>query len=237
MLETRTIHTGLYSNRADELIREIVADLQDHYIGAKKTKKMASLLNSEVQRGTDNEILITSAVESRYHYSRNRRLWNGMTDKNVLCYITWLYKLLLIKHAGKDSWKRSCDAVIPMSDNNFKINEVYFIYDMFHQRKNFKRNFPQNYSDNLIGIPLDPVTVEIKNAQAAEIKKIEDELQTKLNTLASQKYNERDAAYKAIEAKYKNLETEAKAEATAKMQKIKDEMASIASLNLLANVG
>ena len=235
MPEKRVIHTGLYSNRADELIREIVNDLRKSYGGAKKTKKISSLFNSEVERGVDNEILITSSIG--YSCYREKRLWNGLTDKQVLCHIIWLYKLLIIKRAGKDSWKRDCAEAIPLSDGDFKICEVYFLYDMFHQRRNFKRNFPQNYSDNLIGIPLDPVTVEIKNAQAAEIKKIEDELQTKLNTLASQKYNERDAAYKAIEAKYKNLETEAKAEATAKIQKIKDEMASIASLNLLANVG
>ena len=235
MSETRTIHTGLYSNRADELIREIITDLQDYYCGAKKTKKMASLLNSEVQRGVDNEVLITSTTE--YRYSRIKRLWNDMSDKNVLCYITWLYKLLIIKRAGKDSWKRGCAATIPLSDSDFKINEVYFVYDMFHQRNNFKRNYPQNYSDNLIGIPLDPITVELKNAQVAEIKKIEAELQQKCDALKNQKYAERDAAYKAIDVKFEKLVAEAETEAAEKIQKLKDEMAGIASLNLLANVG
>jgi hypothetical protein len=107
---------------------------------------------------------------------------------------------------------------------------------MFHQRKNFKRSFPQNYSDKLIGIPLDPITVELKNAQVEEIKKIEAELQQKRDTLKNQKYTERDAAYNVIEAKYSKLITEAEAEAAAKIQKLKDEMDGIASLNLLANV-
>lgn len=235
MSETRTIHTGLYSNRADELIREIITDLQEQYCGAKKTKKMASLRNSVVQRGVDNEILITSTNE--YRWSRTKRLWNDMSDKNVLCYITWLYKLLIIKRAGKDSWKRGCAATIPLSDSNFKISEVYFVYEMFHQRKNFKRNYPQNYSDELIGIPLDPVTVELKNAQLDEIKKIEVELQQKRDALKNQKYAERDAAYKAIDAKFEKLVAEAETEAALKIQKLKDEMAGIASLNLLANVG
>ena len=235
MSETRIVHTGLYSNRADELIREIVTDLQDHYCGAKKTKKMASLFNSAVQRGVDNEILVTSTNE--YRWSRTKRLWNGLTDNQVLRHIIWLYKLLIIKRAGKDSWKRGCAATIPLSDSNFKISEVYFLYDMFHQRNNFKRNFPQNYSDELIGIPLDPITVELKNAQLDEIKKIEVELQQKRDTLKNQKYAERDAAYKAINAKYNQFETKARVEAAEKIQKLKDEMAGIASLNLLANVG
>lgn len=235
MSVTRTIHTGLYSKRAEALIREIIADLQYAYSGAKKTKKMASLFNSKVQLGVDNEILITSTAE--YSWSRIKRLWTGLTDKQVLCHIIWMYKLLIIKRTGKDSWKRGCDTVIPSSDSDFKINEVYFLYDMFHQRNNFKRNYPKNYSDELIGIPLDPITVELKNAQAAEIKKIEDNLQTKLNMLSSQKYTERDAAYKSIDMKYKQLETEAKAEATAKIKQLKDELANITSLNLLANVG
>lgn len=234
MLDTRTVHTGLYSNRADELIREIITDLQNHYCGAKKTKKMASLFNSVVQRSVDNEILITSTTS--YRWSRVKRLWNGLTDNQVLRHIIWMYKLLIIKRTEKNSWKRSCAETIPMSDKDFKISEVYFLYDMFHQRNNFKRNFPQNYSDDIIGIPLDPITVELKNAQAAEIKKIEDELQTKLNTLKNQQHIERDAAYKAIDAKYSKLITEAEAEAAAKIQKLKDEMDSIASLNLLANV-
>lgn len=235
MSETRTIHTGLYSNRADALIKEIITDLQDAYSGAKKTKKMASLFNSEVQRGIDNEILITSTI--RYGYYREKRLWNGLTDKQVLCHIIWLYKLLIIKRAGRDSWKRSCAATIPLSDSDFKISEVYFIYEMFHQRKNFKRNFPKNYSENLIGAPLDPITVELKNAQLDEIKKIEAELQQKRDALKNQKYAERDAAYKAIDAKYTKLFAEVETEMAEKIQKLKDEMASITSLNLLANVG
>jgi hypothetical protein len=235
MSETRTIHTGLYSNRADALIREIITDLQEAYYGAKKTKKMASLFNSEVQRGIDNEILITSTADT--YWGRKKRLWNGLTDKQVLCHIIWLYKLLIIKRAGKDSWKRGCAATIPWSDSDFKISEVYFVYDMFHQRKNFKRNYPQNYSDNLIGIPLDPITIELKNAQLDEIKKIINEKKHKIEELNTQKSRERDAAYKVIDMKYGTLIKEVEDMAATKIKQLKEEMKGIASLNLLANVG
>lgn len=230
--ETRIVHTGLYSNRAEGLIREIVNDLQNSYSGAKKTKKMASLLNSLIQRGIDNEVLITSTSP----YCWSKKLWNGLSDNQVLRHVIWMYKCLIIKRTEKKSWKRNCTAFLdPYTDS--KISEVYFLYDMFHQRKNFKRNYPQNYSDDLIGIPLDPITVELKNAQLEEIKKIETDLQQRRQALSSQKYTEREDAYRAIEAKYKKLLAEVETEAAEKIQKLKDEMAAIASLNILANVG
>lgn len=232
---TRIVHTNLFSARAYLLLGELIADLQNSYSGAKKTKKMASLFNTTVKRGVNNEIIL-EAYSSSWYY-RNTRIWNGMTDNQVLRHVIWLYKLLIIKRAGKDSWKRINDDLIPRSDSDIKIREVYFLYDMFNQRKNFKRNFPQNYSDDIIGIPLDPITVELKNAQLEEIKKIEAELQNTRDALKNQRYVERDAAYKAIEKKFEKLVAEAEAEAAAKIQKLKDEMAGIASLNLLANIG
>jgi hypothetical protein len=213
----------------------IVIDLQNYYSGAKKTKKMASLFNSTIKLGVDNEIILETSTRSYYYNSK--RLWNGLTDKQVLCHIIWMYKLLIIKRAGKTSWKRANNESVPHIGGDFKISEVYFLYDMFHQRKNFKRNYPANYVDELIGIPLDPITVELKNAQAAEIEKIISEKKNKLDELSNQRYRERDEAYKAIEAKYRKLTTEIEEAAQAKIKQLQDEMESISSLNLLANVG
>jgi hypothetical protein len=230
----RIVHTGLYSNRAEELIREIVDDLQNYYCCAKKTKKMASLFNTNVKRGVDNEVILETTSMNRY---RRTRLWNDLSDNQVLRHIVWMYKGLIQYRTEKDSWKRVNNELIPHSDNDFKIREVYFLYDMFHQRKNFKRNYPDNYSNELIGIPLDPITVELKNAQLDEIKKINDELKHKRSELNNQEYVERETAYKAIEAKYLKLTTEIEKAAQAKIKQLQDEMAGIASLNLLANVG
>lgn len=229
----RTIHTGLYSDYAHTLLMGIMTHLKSAFSNAKQTKKTASLLNTVVRRETDNEIVFES-VGSGYNYSYRKKLWNGLTDNQVLRHIVWLYKLQLQKTLGKDAWKRSNLQVIS-DTTNFKLNEVYFLYDMFHQRSNFKRNYPESYSDMLIGMPLDPITVELKNTYNAEIKRIENELQFKLSTLDNRWYDERDAAYKAIKDKYMQLKADAKAEAEANIKKIKDEMNGITSVSLLAD--
>jgi hypothetical protein len=232
---TRIIHTGLFSERAFLLISELISDLQNYYAGAKRTKKMASLFNTTVKHGIDNEIILQA--HSKSYYYRRSRIWNDFTDNQVLRHVIWMYKLLIIKRAGNDSWKRGSTTTILRSDSDFKISEVYFLYDMFHQRNNFKRNYPDNYSDELIGIPLDPITVELKNTQLAEIEKIVNEKKCKIDKLKNQKYNERDEAYRAIEDKYAKLMNEAEAEAEAKIKQLTDELESISSLNLLANIG
>lgn len=232
---TRTIHTGLYSDRAYSIFQYFITYLNNAFCDAKKTTKTASLLNTIVKRAIDNEIVLESTVESYAYRSLKKKLWNGLTDNQVLRHIVWLYKLQLQQISGNDAWKRSnLESVLYTT---FKLNEVYFLYDMFHQRKNFKRNYPESYSDMLIGMPLDPITVELKNTQAEEIAKINAELQNKCDMLRNQKYTERDAAYKAIDVKYEQLVADAKAEAEAKIQQLKDEMKNIESLNLLANVG
>ena len=229
----RTIHTGLYSDHAYSLFKCLIDDLTIAFSNAKRTKKVASLLNTGVRREIDNEIVLESTVSeySSYIGFRNK-LWTGLTDNQVLRHIVWLYKLRLQEKFGKDAWKRSNSQSI--STTGFKVNEVYFLYDMFHQRSNFRRNYPKSYSDTLIGMPLDPITVELKNTCIAEIKKIETELQAKRNALRNQKLRELDEYRKALEAKYLQLENEANIEAEANIQKIKDEMNGIASVGLLA---
>lgn len=231
---TRIIHTGLYTDRAYTLISEIIFELKNQYSGAKKTKKIASLFNTDVERGIDNEIILKSI---KSYYYRHNRLWNGLTDNQVLRHIVWMYKGLIQCRAGSNAWKRGNNENIPCSYKDFKVREVYFLYDMFHQRKNFKRNYPKNYFDELIGIPLDPITVEVKNAQIAEIEKIKNETAAKLEELKNQKYRECEEANKVIDEKYTKLINEASAETDAKIKQLKDEMKGIASLNLLANAG
>lgn len=229
---TRTIHTGLYSDNAYSLFKYLIDDLTIAFSNAKRTKKVASLLNTRVRREIDNEIVLESTVSEYSYFGSRNKLWNGLTDNQVLRHIVWLYKLQLQKEFGKDAWKRSNSQSI--STTAFKVNEVYFLYDMFHQRSNFRRNYPKSYSDTLIGMPLDPITVELKNTCIAEIKKIEAELQAKRNELRNQKLRELDEYRKALEAKYLQLEDEADIEAKVKIQKIKDEMNGIASVGLLA---
>jgi hypothetical protein len=232
---TRTIHTGLYTDRAHSLIGEIISDLKNWYSGAKKTKKIASLFNTNIKRGIDNEIILETTTQSYYY--RNTRLWNGLTDNQVLRHIVWMYKGLIQQRAGSNAWKRENNGNVPHFYYDVKIREVYFLYDMFHQRNNFKRNYPDNYSDELIGIPLDPITVELKNAQLAEIENIKNEKERKLKELNTQKSRERDAAYKVIDMKYGTLIKEVEDMAATKIKQLKEEMKGIASLNLLANVG
>lgn len=229
---TRTIHTSLYSDHAYSMFQYFITYLTNAFCRAKKTTKTASLLNTVVKRAIDNEIVLESTVDCYSYRSLKKKLWNDLTDNQVLRHIVWLYKLQFQRISGNDAWKRS--NLQSVSNTEFKINEVYFLYDMFHQRKNFKRNYPESYSDMLIGVPLDPISVELKNAQNEEIEKIRNEMNEKISELDNEKYHERERAYNEINEKYNKLKAVTKAIAEDKIKQLIDEMNNISALNLLA---
>ena len=75
-MSTRVIHTGLYAARANSLFSVIIDNMKRCYSNAKQTKKMASLLNTNVKLGVDNEILFKPIELQRVY----------LTDKEDYCY-------------------------------------------------------------------------------------------------------------------------------------------------------
>lgn len=232
----RELHTGFYSNRAELIIRSLLDGEQSYQHSLKKTFKVKSILNLEVKRAIDNEVVFTCGkFRGRgwdYMHSFDR-----INDTDALNHIAWCFKQCVLRclrnelfDEGKaaESWNRSSTLKFRIETlDDVTVSEAYFIYDHLIQRKNAAKRYSKELSESLIGLPLDPIMSEMKIGMLEEIERINKEC----SDAKAKLYLEKEKAIlkyrEEMEARLTESRNALNNEAAAKIAKIKNELAAL----------
>ena len=243
----RELHTGFYSDRAELIIRSLLDGEQSYQHSLKKTFKVKSILNLEVKRAIDNEVVFTcEKFRGRgwdYMHSFDR-----INDADALTHIAWCFKQCVLRclrnelfDEGKaeESWNRSNALKFRIETLvDVTVSEVYFIYDHLCQRKNSAKRYSKELSESLIGLPLDPIMTEMKLGMLEEIERLKKEEEQTVSRL----FDEKEAAVKKYReeksAEFNKARDAVYMETSAKIAKINAELNAMASsFQLSADAG
>ena len=229
----REIHTGFYSDRAEQIIGLLLRDEQNQQQALKRTFKVKSMIYLGIKRAIDNEVVFTC---ERFHgwYSA-KQCFAGISDADALTHIAWCFKqcvlrclkgILLDEDKAKENWSRSngLNFKTELSESCISVSEAYFIYDILRQRKNAAKRYSKEMSDSLIGRPLDPIMTEMKIGMLEEIEKIKEEQERTIQKLYKEESEAIAKCRKEIAERYQKSKKELENEAAAKIAQIKAEM-------------
>lgn len=251
-MASRVINTGLYGNRAFEILSNMLKFTKNEFAKSKRTTmKLRSLKALECKRNIDDEIIFTGEFD---HWRlRDRTIFEGMTKEHVLNHVVWLFKLQLMKMYARSIGEYFCGNVntlpkvkkfwnrknatefTPSHMYNFKIsaNEMYYIYEKLKGRKNIDRHYDEKLIENIVGVSLDPITVEMKSALYDEIQRLEAERDLKTNELNKQKHSEIKLATDTINKKFDILTTDIHNEYHTKILTLQKEIKSLMSVEAI----
>lgn len=232
----RKIHTGLYTNRAEQIMRLLLLSEQRQQEPMKHTFKVKSMLYLDIERNIDNEVVFICKKFGGWTTEKTCFFRNSDTD--ALNHIAWCFKSCVLRRLAKqlpngseikENWNRSATLKfsIESSDVVISVSEAYFIYDHLRQRKNAAKRYSKEMSDSLIGIPLDPIMTEMKIGMYEEIERLKSECDKAVAKL----YNDKEQAIRkytdTVMAKYLEDRKALNAETSAKIAKIKADLAAM----------
>lgn len=241
-MNTRIIHTGLYSNDTMKILTAVFEDIHAAYSNKRRTKRTRSVLRTHVVQADDNEVVFSIESFSRYSIQSP---FPGWSDVRVLDHLGWEMKQIVMRKANeacesmKNVWKRNSSAHYVFDEDgtdrfDAAIPQVYFIYDTFRGRRTDDK-YLKEFADSLISMPLDPIMTEMKIAQKEEIKKIDKERNLKLRELRNKIYYNAEKARKAAYAAGDREIAQLNNEYDKKIESLKNEMDNYSAAALLMN--
>lgn len=237
--KVRELHTGLYSDRAEMVMRLLLNSEQNYQSLLKKTFKVKSFLYLKVKRAIDNEVVFTCGKFRGRGWGFTHS-FSGVSDDDALNHIAWCFKQCVLsrllnklsnKDKAKENWNRSSALYFrtEFSAVDISVPEAYFIYDIMRQRKNAAKRYSKKLSESLIGLPLDPIMSEMKSGMLEEIKRIKNECENAKLKLYHDKEDTIKKYCESIEAQCNESLNALNKETADKIAKIKAEMAALAT--------
>ena len=229
--DTRTIHTDLYSDRAENILSNFFKFLRQ--AGSTRQEHVAEAV--KFSRAPDGEVLIDAYLRGAYvtgirsygFTSYATTIWDHKEkpDSALKLWMAVNIKQSVIKSSKSDGvWRRNngnlitafCDrdqfslAAVKDKDGNVvgcpTIEELYFIYDFFLGRQNLTKKYSKDLIDSILGFRRDPVLTEIEVNRRAEIERIKEEANTAIHAAYNKLKLDRDELDKEYTAKIREIE-------------------------------
>lgn len=225
----RTIHTGLFSSHAKDIIRGILEYAADNYRGRTYARAHEK---SEVEQAPDGEVVLECKNIDTDPYGWRRSIWDkthGHDDK-ARQWIALLLKKHVLLHSGFRSdgvWVRTNDDSGAHSVTNLEyedgsnptVAEIYYVYDSLLGRKKLERRYSEDLLKKMHGEQNDPVKTELECARRqaladaeAEFEREKKQLQTKRDRLISEYITQREKEYReelaVVKAAYEKKQQE-----------------------------
>lgn len=218
------IHTGLYSETAYHILSHYWKQVRNKY--PRQTWFFYGIIHSNIEQAIDNEVII--------HYKipdwRNTPAFRGKPDKEIFTNLAWRLKEMTRNLLGRDAWNRTShiemtldlDAEVFKDCNHPKVTvtDIYFLYDYLLKR-DLNKHFSKQFIEDSIGIPLDPIMVEMKKTQQDEVLKLLAEKEQKRDAFYAQRMQELQAFRQQLEQKYDAINAMLDAEYSKKIEDLK----------------
>ena len=186
---TRTIHTGFYTNKAKEVIDSVFGQLSDGmWENSRAAEKYWRFATTDV--ADDGEIVVNISTDSRKGYDRDwvRNGFYDMTEKQVLEFIAHKMKAVAIQELKDEGivrgWKHNNETVRTYYlsyEEPVTIADVYYIYDALLGCKS------KSERPDLVGAKRNAADTAKAKAKKIQRKEIEDNYTTMLKKLDEEK--------------------------------------------------
>lgn len=230
-MSTRTIHTGLYSDHAENILSNFFK-----YLRIKGTTRQVHIAEVvKFSRAPDGEVLIDAYLQGAFvtgirSYSFTaypRTIWDHKEkpDSALKLWMAVIIKQLVIGLSKSDgAWRRNngelvkafCDReqfyLTPTTDKDGNVvgcptvEELYCIYDFFLGRQNLIKKYSKDLTASILGSRRDPVLTEMEMNRRAEIERLKAEAKTAIDAAYAELRTAKDALEKKYNAKVHEIE-------------------------------
>jgi uncharacterized protein with ParB-like and HNH nuclease domain len=181
------IHTGFFTDHAKNILEDMKTFLSDNW-GSRQMARSADRLT--IKKDYNNEVILCVENEtSRWMRSsaftdkdtKQIKEWIACTLKNMTYRLMKYresnfkgYKVSKSKRAKANFWNRKNTADSLEILDNATIAEIYYIFDSLLNRSKIDKHYSKKFIKNMVGLELDPLTVEMKKAFDEEVQKLKD---------------------------------------------------------------
>ena len=225
-----TIHTGLYSNNAKQILSYLFINMRRNRISW-STRDRATANNFKFDIDVNGEILIVEKPYSERdrNWMYRRTAFTRRNDIEARKWISWQLKNLIYGLYGKEVWKRNnnkplpcyskesagywtTDAKLSFPENTITVKMIYCLYDILNARSKSVKRYGAKFIDKVIGVERDPFLTQqekirrdenarIKREADAEIERLRSEYDEKIEALEKQLNDECNAKQQAVREK------------------------------------
>lgn len=208
-----TIHTGLYSNNAKQILAYLFMNMRRNRIGW-STRDRATANNFKFDVDVNGEILIIEKPYSERdrNWMYRRTAFTRRNDIEARKWISWQLKNLIYGLYGKEVWKRNnnkplpCysresasywtnDAQLSFPENTITVKMIYCLYDILNTRSKSVKRYGAKFIDEVVGVERDPFLTEQEKIRRDENARIKREADAEIARLRSE-YDEKIEAFK-----------------------------------------
>ena len=222
----RQVHTDIYSNKAFDIFTAIHKYFRNNW-SVQMSRIFAAF---EIKQNPNGEIVL-EFDKSHWRYGRSGfstksdadiKAWLALNVKLATRKsITHTHSNELRNQLGREAyysipieelnkkynalWNRDSDIKVKIfstENTDALTRDIYCIYEKLFNRKNFNKNWPKKYVDELIGIERDAIATELEAARREELAKLEAEFIADKNSIYNWLVEAKNAAYKALSAEY-----------------------------------
>ena len=230
-MSTRTIHTGFYSDRAENILSNFFKFLRQ--AGSTRQIHVAEVV--KFSRAPDGEVLIDAYLKGSYvtgirsygFTTYPRTIWDHKEkpDSALKLWMAVNIKQSVIGLSKSDGvWRRNngnlitafCDrdqfslAAVKDKDGNVvgcpTVEELYCIYDFFLGRQNLIKKYSKDLTASILGSRRDPVLTEMEVNRRAEIERLKEEANTAIYAAYNKLKLDKDKLDKEYNAKIREIE-------------------------------
>lgn len=216
-MRVHVYHTGLYSDKAEQIFTKLYSEMANCKYGARCAKNAADV---KCVREADNEVVII--VDSHYTplvYDRKS------SDEKLLQWLGWMIKQAAYKYFStlnlvpEDVWKRDSDTIVPAfssddtktkTDYNIAITvaDLYCIYEILSGRKNIERKYNKDLVNSIRGHQRDPLSTEVESTRRQEVASIEKQYKSIIGDCNTDSYRYVSLNSSTVTSAQKELRTE-----------------------------
>lgn len=230
-MSTRTIHTGLYSDCAENILSNFFKYLRKE--GTTRQIHVAEVV--KFSRAPDGEVLIDAYLQGSYvtgirSYSYTtypRTIWDHKEkpDSALKLWMAVNIKQSVIGLSRSDGvWRRNngervtafCNrdqhylTAAADKDGNFvgcpTVEELYCIYDFFLGRQNLIKKYSKDLTASILGSRRDPVLTEMEMNRRAEIERLKAEAKTAIDAAYNKLVHDKGELDREYSAKIREIE-------------------------------
>ena len=208
-----TIHTGLYSNNAKQILTYLFLNMRRNRIGW-TTRDRATAHQFKLDIDVNGEILLVKRPYSNIDrtWQWRRTAFNNRNDIEARKWLSWQIKNLVYGLYGKEVWKRTNTKVLPcykketasywsndagfdFVENDITVKMIYCLYDILNTRSKSVKRYGAEFIDSVVGVERDPFLTEQEKIRRDENVRIKKEAETAISNLRSE-YDAKIEAFK-----------------------------------------
>ena len=203
---SRIIHTDTYTNKSKIILTKL-KDYMRRDWGSKQQFRNATYAKINVEPNGE----VTWVVSDQPWDYRRTIYYKKQNDNDVRAWLAGMLKTMVFRtwrQTGVDTrqWNRQNNKLTLDCFNNdesdITVADVYCMYELLLNRKNFKRHYTAKFVKNFVGESLDPIATELEVARREEAEKLWIKFQDECNRLNNEQYDEIQRSDEAIRNKY-----------------------------------